>query len=124
MALVLLRSTLGIAVIVEGGHYIGSANLLSPEWFTGIVGSVAGALLVAGFLTPIACAAIAAVAACVGLSLLPLSSPDVFDSKSTLIFAAAMIVSIIGLGPGAFSLDARIFGRREIIIPPRNSKLC
>jgi hypothetical protein len=22
------------------------------------------------------------------------------------------------LGPGAFSLDARLFGRREIIIPP------
>jgi len=23
----------------------------------------------------------------------------------------------IGLGPGAFSVDARVFGRREIIIP-------
>jgi hypothetical protein len=33
-----------------------------------------------------------------------------------------MLVTIIGLGPGAFSLDARMFGRREIIIPPRASQ--
>jgi hypothetical protein len=25
------------------------------------------------------------------------------------------------LGPGAFSLDGYIFGRREIVIPPRNA---
>jgi hypothetical protein len=29
-----------------------------------------------------------------------------------------MVLAIIGLGPGAFSVDARVFGRREIIIPP------
>jgi hypothetical protein len=27
-------------------------------------------------------------------------------------------VAVVFLGPGAFSLDARLFGRREIIIPP------
>jgi hypothetical protein len=29
-----------------------------------------------------------------------------------------MLVAVIVLGPGAFSVDARLFGRREIIIPP------
>ncbi|HEX3543577.1 MAG TPA: hypothetical protein VHT31_03545 [Candidatus Acidoferrum sp.] len=29
-----------------------------------------------------------------------------------------MAAAIALLGPGAFSLDARLFGRREILIPP------
>ena len=29
-----------------------------------------------------------------------------------------MLVAVIFLGPGAFSVDARVFGPREIIIPP------
>lgn len=28
-----------------------------------------------------------------------------------------MSLALLMLGPGAFSLDARLFGRREIIIP-------
>ena len=35
-----------------------------------------------------------------------------------LIFAGIMAAAIVFLGPGAFSVDARLFGRREIIIPP------
>jgi hypothetical protein len=42
-----------------------------------------------------------------------------FDSKPALIFALTMLLAIIGAGPGRFSVDARVFGRREIIIPPR-----
>jgi uncharacterized membrane protein YphA (DoxX/SURF4 family) len=30
---------------------------------------------------------------------------------------AAMSLALVLLGPGAISLDARLFGRREIIIP-------
>jgi hypothetical protein len=29
-----------------------------------------------------------------------------------------MAVAVALMGPGAFSLDARLFGRREIVIPP------
>ena len=31
---------------------------------------------------------------------------------------ATLAVAIVFLGPGAFSVDARIFGRRQIRIPP------
>jgi len=31
-------------------------------------------------------------------------------------------VALVCLGPGAFSLDARLFGRRELIIPSPSQK--
>jgi len=37
------------------------------------------------------------------------------------LMACGMIVAAVALallGPGAFSLDGRLFGRREIVIPP------
>jgi hypothetical protein len=40
-----------------------------------------------------------------------------FDAKLPIILAASMLVAIMLLGPGAFSIDARMYGRREIIIP-------
>jgi uncharacterized membrane protein YphA (DoxX/SURF4 family) len=88
----------------------------------GLSAFAAGALLLAGFATPIIGALVAVTAAAVGLSLLPGCAPTLFDSKISLIFGLTMLVTIIGLGPGAFSLDARMFGRREIIIPPRASQ--
>ena len=36
---------------------------------------------------------------------------------------AAISAALVLLGPGAFSLDARLFGRREIIIPEGRSSL-
>jgi hypothetical protein len=34
------------------------------------------------------------------------------------LFAGVIAVALCLLGPGAFSLDARWFGRREVVIPP------
>jgi hypothetical protein len=44
--------------------------------------------------------------------------PNLFDSKLSLVFGLTMLLSVMGIGPGAFSVAARVFGRREIIIPP------
>jgi hypothetical protein len=35
----------------------------------------------------------------------------------TTALSAVIALAVICLGPGALSLDARLFGRREIIIP-------
>jgi hypothetical protein len=39
------------------------------------------------------------------------------DRTLDALYLVAISIAITVLGPGAFSLDARLFGRREIIIP-------
>jgi uncharacterized membrane protein YphA (DoxX/SURF4 family) len=84
----------------------------------GLLALACGALLLLGFLTPVAAALAGLGAVCVAASLLPACMPTVFNSKPAIVFAGTMLVVLILLGPGAYSLDARAFGRREIIIPP------
>jgi uncharacterized membrane protein YphA (DoxX/SURF4 family) len=74
-------------------------------------------LLLIGFLTPAACALVGVVGAGIELSWFPSSSLNVFDTKLSALFVIIIAAAIVLLGPGAFSLDARLFGRREIIIP-------
>jgi hypothetical protein len=44
--------------------------------------------------------------------------PNLLDSELATFFIVIMAAVIGLLGPVAFSVDARLFGRREIIIPP------
>lgn len=39
------------------------------------------------------------------------------------LFTATISLALVFLGPGAFSLDSHLFGRREIIIPPAKRPL-
>jgi uncharacterized membrane protein YphA (DoxX/SURF4 family) len=69
---------------------------------------------------------VAIAAAIVGVSdvspWFPKVSTDPFVNPTTATLFAAIALAVICLGPGAFSLDARLFGRREIIIPARSAK--
>jgi uncharacterized membrane protein YphA (DoxX/SURF4 family) len=116
--LLLLRAVLGLTVLVEGEVYVGEPNRTPAVLLIGLAAFAVGCMLLIGFLTPIVCAVVAAGAVGVGLSLFPACIPSLFDSRISLIFGLTMLVTIIGVGPGAFSVDARVFGRREIIIPP------
>ena len=75
--------------------------------------ATSGILLLFGFLTPIA--SIAAIAWSLKVAWLTLTSVGIYEAGA---FLRPGIVSIaIGLlGPGAFSIDAHLFGRRRIII--------
>ena len=81
-----------------------------------------GGLLLAGFLTPIAGVIVGGGFLGVELSILPVGSATLFGSDLAIVLAATMLVAILLLGPGAFSVDARLFGRREIIIPTSDGR--
>jgi uncharacterized membrane protein YphA (DoxX/SURF4 family) len=99
--------------LIQGGLY------LSDGYSTlGVLGLAEGGCLLAGFLTPAAGVAVALGTLGAGFSVLPVPQLNLLDAKLSLIFAGIMTVAIVFLGPGAFSMDARLFGRREIIIPP------
>jgi uncharacterized membrane protein YphA (DoxX/SURF4 family) len=94
-------------------------------WVGGLVGLLAGASLLVGLLTPAAGVIVGLGALGIGFSVFPAPTPNLFDARLSAIFAAIMTAAIVFLGPGAFSLDALLFGRREIIIPqgPRRPEL-
>jgi uncharacterized membrane protein YphA (DoxX/SURF4 family) len=118
MSLLLLRVVFGIAVLTEGVFYLGGPNSTTVTWSAGLFAIATGILLVVGFLTPIAGALVGLAGLGLAFSLLPLAVPNLWNSELAVIFGLAILLAIIGLGPGAFSVDARVFGRREIIIPP------
>lgn len=118
MGLLLLRATVGLALIVQGGALLAGGDPGRWESVLGAVAILTGASLLIGFLTPFA--AFLAEIFCLGLALswLPSSIPDVFSDAPATVFMVVMAAAVLLLGPGAFSLDARWFGRREIVIPP------
>ena len=77
---------------------------------------IAGCLLV-GFLTPVVAALIGIGGISFALLGLPLPVQYFFDSTQTLLDVIVLATVIFLLGPGAFSIDAKMFGRREIRIP-------
>jgi membrane protein implicated in regulation of membrane protease activity len=79
-----------------------------PSW-TAVGLALLALLMVAGALSPLACA----LGALVEASYL-LHGGDGMDLRCV-VFALLVTVALGLLGPGAFSVDARLFGRRRII---------
>ena len=75
-----------------------------------------GGLLCIGLLTRYATAV--AVLGTVGCmrSWFPGPKSGLFETRSTAVLALVIAIAIALIGPGAFSVDARLFGRREVII--------
>jgi hypothetical protein len=120
IGLILLRFVIGIVLVK-----IAWAHLLcrpEPE-FSGsiLVGIVllASALLIIGFATPLAAFVAILEAARVLYSITAAGEPSLYVSKLCCVLVAMASAALGLLGPGAFSLDARLFGWREIIIPQR-----
>jgi uncharacterized membrane protein YphA (DoxX/SURF4 family) len=106
---------------MQGGGCLREPDPAPAAWLAGLTALAAGVLMLIGFLTPIAGVLAGAEAIGMGLSLLPACTTDLFESRTTMVLAAAVLLAIIVLGPGAISVDARVFGRREIIIPSSTS---
>jgi hypothetical protein len=115
LALLLLRMVAGGAascqawLLISGSH--GAVNI-----------SVAGALLVLvtglaliiGAMTPVASLFLSALALLLALDANIARPLLLFDTGLARLEFIAISAALISLGPGALSLDARLYGRREI----------
>jgi hypothetical protein len=72
---------------------------------------------VTGTLTPAAGLLAAALSLARGVLPPAVASGGPSDGSSLALLLFSMGVSVALLGPGAFSVDARLFGRREIVVP-------
>ncbi|HMF93394.1 MAG TPA: hypothetical protein VKE96_03835 [Vicinamibacterales bacterium] len=96
----------GIAGLIGDGAFASSVVLLSE--------TALGLLLIAGLWTPIAGTLVAA------FELGSFSKPD--GDPWTHILLATLGIALALLGPGAWSIDARLFGWKRIDIPDRRPR--
>jgi hypothetical protein len=103
MGLLCLRVAAAIAIF----HFLITNSTSMPGLYWNVVAGAAGLLLCAGLWTPIAGGVISIFA------LWSTFSPT--GDCWALILLAAVGAALAMLGPGAWSIDARLFGRRRLI---------
>jgi len=108
LALLLLRISVAIALLLD--NYAHRDAL--PGWVHAIVILISLVISV-GYLTPIVAAAALAVHVSISVAL-GLS----VDGGALALIVSLDAVALALLGPGAYSLDSRRFGRRLVVLPP------
>jgi uncharacterized membrane protein YphA (DoxX/SURF4 family) len=111
-----MRLAVACGAIVQGFNTLVGPRVQTFGWGIGLLALLVGAALLIGFLTPFAGASAALGNLVSGVSWF-LSGGNAYDKAFTAFDLVVMSTALVLLGPGAFSLDAYLFGRREIIIP-------
>ncbi len=113
-ALFFLRVIVGTTAIVEAVLSV-AADHSPARIATAIPAALAGIALWPGLLVPLASALLAAEAAAILIFMQP-NTLALLESRMALFEFIVMAAMLAVLGPGASSIDARRFGRREIEI--------
>jgi uncharacterized membrane protein YphA (DoxX/SURF4 family) len=114
--LLLLRLGVGIALIYLGISRLSGALGAPITVARDLIEVAGGIFLLAGLWTPVMGALIALDELCVAFSLYS-SQPD---SRLIHIFLAVLTAAMAMLGPGAWSIDARLFGRKRFKMGDRS----
>lgn len=120
--LLLLRLATGAVLIAQSFAYWDKRGVgFSAVALAALVIAIGISLLI-GFLTRFVAFVAATIGVVAGFSWLPGSASGPLVTPTTAGLSAAIAIAVICLGPGALSLDARLFGRREIVIPPSSPR--
>ena len=115
--LLLLRTAVGVILLFQGSLAHSTVQDATVELWLGWLAMIAGTMLVLGVLTPVAGFGAMLVTLLTASTWLPHPPADSINGWTARLFFVVVACSIALLGPGAFSLDAYLFGRREIVIP-------
>jgi len=119
VGLLLLRVVVGATLVAQGVLCVSSSERLTPALsLSAAFLLLSGLFILVGFLTPIFSPLAGIECLGIALSWLPPQLCSFSDSKLVITQLIAVSAAIGLLGPGAFSLDARLFGWKEIVIPP------
>jgi hypothetical protein len=127
VGLLVLRLALAMHLCVPGGVALvaaagdGAEIGIAGIAMRGLLPLLCGALIGLGLLTPLAQIVVIMVELSVLGTQLSADRFATLTDRAGLVplLHAAVAASLALIGPGAYSVDARIFGRREIVIPAR-----
>ena len=113
-ALLLLRFGVGGASGLQSACLIAATHYAVGSTLAAALAIITSLAVVVGLMTPIATAVLCfgGIAATIDLGIVEYM--PLFESVFSRLEFIVMSAALICLGPGAFSLDARLYGRREI----------
>ena len=121
VGLLVLRFALGIPLLIEGAALLADWPGTRSLILVALISAAAGVALLLGY--SVGRGAVMGAVAVIAVHFTSLHGEclNLFSSKIACFLAISIATALVFLGPGAYSIDARRFGQREIVIPPRST---